>query len=62
MSPREGEEHVAEPPERGADEPGGLGGFGLGTLLRLVGGQQRAATRATGPDGEPVPPRFAEAA
>lgn len=40
----------------------GPGGFGLGTLLRLVGGQQGSAARRAAADGRPVLPRFAEAA
>ncbi|MEV5569811.1 LUD domain-containing protein [Spirillospora sp. NPDC052269] len=64
MSLREGEgeaeapDHPA-PPERGSDVSGG---FGLGTLLRLVGGQQGSTARRRGQDGKPVLPRFAEAA
>ncbi|WP_245627977.1 LUD domain-containing protein [Actinomadura oligospora] len=46
----------------GPGSSAGSGGFGVGTLLRLVSGQQGSAARGRGPDGKPALPRFAEAA
>ncbi|MFC4907298.1 LUD domain-containing protein [Actinomadura gamaensis] len=42
--------------------PRGPEGFGLGTLLGLVNGQQRGAAKRRRTDGAPAVPRFADAA